>query len=191
MIIVVLGPDGVGKTTIATEFAQSYGYTYIYGGSRNPATFILKYRQKKAQKKLQKAQTGFTQQRVKKSFKSQVMRYLSLFLLLYDGWIKLKKLKKSYQNIIIDRSVIDIFVQNDEMWNLPNRDFIVKLFQGYFHKIVLLVASPQEIYKRKAELSIEEIQKQLERYKYIVTLLDGKIIHNDNKNRTIEVIRNG
>lgn len=163
-IILVLGPDGSGKTTIAKELEKQTEYKYYYGGSRNPATSFLKSRQKK-----EKKEYPLIIRKIRKT--------LSVLLLIYDGIIKLNSLNQKY---ILDRSIVDVFVQN----NLPL--FLLKLFK--FDQVFLLNAPPDIIYQRKQELSKEQIQKQMEKYIKVTKILNGQIINNIDINKTISQI---
>lgn len=185
MIIILLGPDGVGKTTIAELLAKELNYTYYYGGARNPESWLLKMRQKKVSNSqnnnlsedIIKEQCHRSSRKL--SFYSKIRKYLSMFLLIYDGYLKLKKLKNSKENYILDRSVIDVFVQNDFMWKWSFKNRILTYLLKDVNTVHLLYADPIVIHERKQELSIPEIKIQLDKFKYIMSLLKkGKCIDN-------------
>jgi len=193
MIILILGPDGVGKTTVSQELANRLNFEYYYGGARNPATWILKLRQKRAKEKINKTgniknNDSFTKPTLLKRVKSKTMRYLSLFLLVFDGIVKLKQLKKQNRDFILDRSVFDVFIQNDEMWQMSPRNFLIKFFKRFIDRAILLEVEPKKVFERKQELTVEEISKQYERYRTIIELVDGKIVENYDFEKTVESI---
>jgi len=186
MIIILLGPDGVGKTTIAQALAKKLNYNYFYGGARNPESWLLKRRQRKASSKqnnnLSSEQIGKKQKKrssKKISLYSKIRKQLSMFLLIYDGYLKLKKLKSCKENYILDRSVIDVFVQNDFMWEWPLKNRLLKYLLKDIDEVHLLYVDPLLIYERKQELPVSEIGLQLDKFKDIVSLLKkGKCIDN-------------
>lgn len=195
MIILFLGPDGVGKTTIANAVAKQLNYEYYYGGARNPATWLLKMRQKELgtmeAKKKHESLNAPIKKESKITFTQKLKKYLSLALLIYDGYVKLNKLSKSKKNYVLDRSVIDVFVQNEEMWNMPFRKTLIRVLTKNISNIFLLYVEPKIVFERKQELSIDEITIQLNKFKEIVELKGGQIVDNSNSiDKTLKSIIN-
>ena len=90
-----------------------------------------------------------------------------------------EELKSCKENYILDRSVIDVFVQNDFMWEWPLKNRLLKYLLKDIDEVHLLYVDPLIIYERKQELPVSEIGLQLDKFKDIVSLLKkGKCIDN-------------
>ena len=162
MIILLLGPDGVGKTTVGKKLAERNGWSYVYGGARNPSTKLLKMRQKKAEKTTSVKKWPFLRKKI------------SILLLIVDGLMKIQKLKASSEMCVMDRSVIDVFVQNE--MKVPC--FIAKILRKNV-VACFLEAKPKVIFLRKQELDLEEIDRQLKAYGVARSQFPGFVVSAD------------
>jgi thymidylate kinase len=161
--ITLLGPDGSGKTTIAQELIKAFKNTtvdseYIYLGSKNQ-TLSNKVKNKlRINKNTEKPKTGRTVARDIIAVLYHLIRYcLTYFKKVYP-------LQTRRTIVIGDRYYFDLF--SSSWYSIPGlvkKVFIKSMINP--NKTFLLVNEPENIYERKQERTVQEIESQIKRYR--------------------------
>ena len=172
--IVVLGPDGCGKTTIAKHVGQAWQQTvppgkepeYIHGDFNNlPRLRGIRRLWAKMRGRPLPPEPDYT----KKHAGAEVVPHSLLKSLLYLGYYfwgyvlghaKVQRIKAQDRILIADRYFYDYFFQRGNM-RLPH--WLLRFLTWFIPKpdlTVVLNADTEAIYARKQELTVEEIDRQ-------------------------------
>ncbi len=163
IIIAVIGPDGVGKTTICQKITESMKNIYfskVYKYHSHPGFFPELGRIYQALFKKSISENNLSQEKRIGFFRAILhLFYYGLENFLTWPWIFWLKTKRSL--IIFDRYFYDFIAVN------ANSKFPLWLF-WQIAKVIprpdlifVIEARTEEIYKRKKELSLEEIKRRL------------------------------
>lgn len=143
MIIIILGPDGSGKTTLAKKLSSEIAeLNYIYFGS-NPDQRIYKY----FSNFIKRNRTGFFY---------TLLKYIVIYI---NDFSTLNKSKGSHY--IADRSPIDNLIFS-KLKNSKLRYWYHYLAHKTLPKpqlVIQLTGDSSVLYNRKKEISIESINK--------------------------------
>jgi thymidylate kinase len=186
--IVFLGPDGVGKSSVINEFSSVLEVLclkpkYIH---LRPNIF---WRRSRPISTDSNPHIAKPYGKLLSVLKLLVLAPDYLFLYCYDYYHRLRN-----NCLVFDRYYYDILVDplrfryGGPKWIL---DVLVKLFWRP-SLVVVLKATPTNIYNRKAELSIDEIARQLTEYEKLVSLngLNVTIVSADgNIDSTVTVVK--
>ena len=174
LFIVVLGPDGCGKTTIAKHVGQAWQQTvppgkepeYIHGDFNNlPRLRGIRRLWAKMRGRPLPPEPDYT----KKHAGAEVVPHSLLKSLLYLGYYfwgyvlghaKVQRIKAQDRILIADRYFYDYFFQRGNM-RLPH--WLLRFLTWFIPKpdlTVVLNADTEAIYARKQELTVEEIDRQ-------------------------------
>lgn len=184
-MIVILGPDGVGKSTVAEKVANSlsaaFSGTHVF--HLRPMMIPSLSRFKRDRSNQNTVNTVSVDDR-------KPTLLLSLIRVLYYGfdyvfgyWIKIRPLLAKGSLIVFDRYFFDYYVdKKQKAVDLPENVLcrIFSVFPGP-ERVFVLQASPQDIHKRRADLSLAEIEHQnygymnlMRRYK-TVSAIDASV----------------
>jgi len=175
IFIVLLGPDGSGKTTLAKAAMQTLGKDVFRGTHYIHGRFGLiprlgKFRRKKGRHK--SGDNGFHKPHSRLRAIGYILYYIVDYAIAkpYLFWLRLKG-----KFVVADRYYYDYLLQ--PQWSrLP-----VEVFWFLYplvpkpDLVVCLECPPQTIYDRKPELSIQEISRQQERSREIRQRLPNAI----------------
>lgn len=166
MLVTILGPDGTGKTTLATKLAEEIKeLSYVYfGGSKESR----KYR--------------FYAEFIKSDLNNIFLKIIRKALRVLNDFDVYYQAKK--QHIISDRCPIDHYI----ITKIQGRKiryyyYLLLLISPKPDFVILLNGDAETIYKRKEELSVSEIQKYL---KYYLSYINKNKI----KYCTIDTVKN-
>lgn len=183
--IILMGPDGAGKTTIGSillesSIANEYYEKKIYGHTNfkiiPPLQFFLKKFKKKSNN------VKYVARDVKKLSLFRAIIYPLYYLfdyLLGHLWLYKRKTNGG-AFIIFDRYFDEYYIQKT-FNNLPR--FFLKILELFIPKptyYFLISDKPESIYKRKQELSLEQIREQVKDYtELIYSKKNGYVIKNN------------
>lgn len=173
-----LGPDGSGKTTIIDLLMSQNYFRHTY------------YFHLKPIKKDNGISIPIDDPHASPVY-SKVLSYIKLLYFIYQynmGWMtNILKLKIKSSLIIFDRYYDDVLVDN-KRYRYGGSLSMVKFIRNFIPKpdiYFILTTEPSIIYKRKQEVSFDELERQVESYR---TLADGKRYFNIDVNRKPEEI---
>lgn len=156
MLITLVGPDGTGKTTLATKVAEHFeNITYLYFGS-NVDNRNYKYFEKF----------------IKKNRPGKFLTALK-YLFIFMNDVHYLRLAKEI-HVISDRCPIDKYVAT-KIHNKKYRHFYHKLILKFLPEpdlIILLEGDLETIYLRKKEISIDVISKMITYYREYINKHD-------------------
>jgi thymidylate kinase len=176
VFVVFLGPDGSGKSTIAEGVlnAGCDGYRRTTHFHWRPELLPRPGRKRvvsddspDAPIPAMESKYGFTMSLLRFSY------YYLDFILGY--WVKLFPKKVASSLIIGERYYYDILV-HPERYGFKLPKWLYQVLMPFVPKpdlTILLSNKPEEIAKRKSELTIEEISRQLKEYRSILNKIDG------------------
>ena len=162
LMIVLLGTDGSGKTTIINELPQYFikknidmEISYYHW---RPGYFIKK-------------KTNIEGSRVEnphaKPAYGKIKSYIKFMIINLDyllGYLfKVKKEINDGKLVIFDRYYYDYYLDKLR-YRLSLEDKVIKLFQFMIPKpdiTFLLIGTPETLYERKKEVSMDEIRRQI------------------------------
>ena len=202
--LVILGPDGVGKSTIIKGIKKHHKKTKIfsgiYHGHLRPRLLPdLSYFFKKSRSEFDIACSSLEKCDLKQEvpgIASSFIRFCYYFVDLSFGYLFTVYPRLLQGKLVIfDRYYYDYFVDSYQRkiglpWN------ILKIVSKVIPKpdlVVLLTAAPQTIIERKQEMHhIEEIERQLTKYKELADIIPQfTIIENIEKyNTVLSIFRN-
>ena len=148
MLITILGPDGTGKTTLATALSEKIDrLEYFYFGGSNESR---RYR--------------FFESFIKSDLKNFLLRIIRKVLRILNDYDVFYI--STQKNIISDRCPIDNYI----ITKIQNRKiryyyYIVLLLSPNPDFVILLNGDAETIFKRKEELSVSDIRKYINFYK--------------------------
>jgi len=157
MLITILGPDGTGKTTLAKELAdKTDGLDYVYFGGSNESR---RYR--------------IFERFIKSDLNNIFLRIIRKVLRVINDLYVFQMAKKS--NIISDRCPIDNYIITKiQGRKIRHYYYLILLFSPNPDLVILLNGDAEIIFKRKEELSVNEIRKYI---KYYQEYLNNKQIN--------------
>lgn len=182
--IVLLGPDGAGKTTLGnilfkSEFANDFFEKKFY----NHTNFKLIPPLNKYFSFLKKSKKKYVPRNLKKLslFKAMIYPIYYFFdYLMGHFWLYIKKTRGG-SFVIFDRYFDEYFIQ--KTYDRVPRRFL-KFIQFFIPKptiYFLITSSSTEIHKRKKEMTLQEIDDQLIRFKKLIkNKKNGYYINNIN-----------
>ena len=157
MLVTILGPDGTGKTTLARTLAEKIdGLGYMYFGGSNESR---KYR--------------FFEGFIKSDLSNIFLRVIRKALRVINDFDVYYQAKKNH--IISDRCPIDNYI----ITKIQDRKiryyyYLILLLSPNPDFVILLNGNAEIIYKRKEELSVNDIRKYI---KYYQEYLNNKQIN--------------
>jgi len=177
--IAFLGPDGSGKSTIINELKKR----------QLPFRRIDYFHLKPLKRRNNDVQ--IVEEPHKYPPYSKIKSFVKLVYFVYQyniGWIKnILPLKIRSSLVIFDRYYDDILADK-KRYRISLGDFWIKFFRNFIPKpdlYFVLVTEPEIIYKRKQEVSFEELKDQIQKYEQLV---DNKKYIKIDVNRTPEEI---
>jgi len=147
MIVTILGPDGSGKTTLATELAKEVNsISYVYFGGSNESR---KYR--------------YFEEFIKSDLSNIFLRIFRKILRVINDFDVYSQSKKNH--VISDRCPIDNYIITKVQGRkIRHYYYFILLISPSPDFVILLNGDAEIIYKRKEELSVSEIQKYVQYY---------------------------
>ena len=191
-VICLLGPDGVGKTTVLEKLKETSADLFI----KDSEKVVIRHFRPNILPNIKKLLSGKSYDESTERFTephraNQVGMLSSLVRMLYYwldyiiGWQKIKKECVNGNIILYDRYIYDFYVDpRRSRIKLPDR--IRMLFvkcTPHPDLVFALTAKPSTILDRKAELSEEEILRQIQEYKRLaqkfknITLVNAEQSH--------------
>ncbi len=173
IFVVLLGPDGSGKSTIASHVLSNIG-----GGFRRvrhfhwrPGLLPRLGRPRAARHETGQAQSEAPSLKYKYGTLISLLRYGYYLLDFVIGGVLIAFLKRQTAVILAERYYYDYFVHPARYaFRLP--DWLFRLGLSVVPKpdlVVLLDNDPEVIWRRKKELPIEEVRRQIAQYRRIVS----------------------
>lgn len=188
-VIALLGPDGVGKTTILDQLYVKCQDVFLRDEEN---VEILHFRpnmlpnlKKLLSKNYDESKEDFQNpHRAKPAGKlSSFMRLLYYWLDYMVGWRTIKKKCVNGKLILFDRYSYDFFIDPlRARISLPQG--VIRLFMAHVPApdlVFVLTAEPEVIYNRKQELPIEEIARQVSTYKSLASVNERFELINANR----------
>ena len=174
--ICFLGPDGVGKGTVISILIRRHNAQY----------FHLKPRKKRGPttENHHTAPHSLPQYSRLKTLVKLIYLFLEYQVFWYINCIMLRDKERF---CIFDRYIDDILV-DPKRFRLKGNTLIRKIVVKYLPKpdiYFILNASAQEIYRRKHELNLKEIERQIKEYNLMI---DGRRYIKINAERPVEEI---
>jgi len=171
LFVVLLGPDGAGKTSLSDRLADRLGQLLFKGTSRYHMQFNMIPKLSNVLYKLFRFQTeqiDFTRKHSGSSIAPHLPWRSFLYVCYYSldflfGRLRLRKEKGLGCLILFDRYFYDFYFQRCNR-RLSTR--ILDVFRYMVPKpdlVLLLESDPETIYARKDELELDEIRIQLDR----------------------------
>lgn len=166
IMIAFEGTDGSGKSTIINSLPKVIETIF-------PNDYIDYYHWRpgfiKKKKQVVKGEAiAFTEPHAKKPY-GRLMSFSKFMFFNLDYilgyWFKVRKQLSAGHLVIFDRYYYDYYVDKIR-YRLSISDYTLDLFQCIIPKpsiTFLLVGDPKTLYERKQEISVEEIQKQIDR----------------------------
>ena len=162
LMIVLLGTDGSGKTTIINELPQYFikknidmEISYYHW---RPGYFI---------KKKSNIEGSLVENPHAKPAYGKIKSYIKFMIINLDyllGYLfKVKKEINDGKLVIFDRYYYDYYLDKLR-YRLSLEDKVIKLFQFMIPKpdiTFLLIGTPETLYERKKEVSMDEIRRQI------------------------------
>lgn len=178
LVISFLSPDGGGKSTLAGELAQAIGWAFDGRIQRlhwRPGLLPFPHRllKPKEWKEPEPAKTdphGGPDQSGLLSL-CRFFYYTADYLLGFIPKILWPKIR--FNLVILDRYYYDFLIDR-RRFNLNIPEFLPRLFLPLIPKpdmVFLLTGDPEEIYNRKKELRLEEIERQISEMKILARKL--------------------
>lgn len=174
MFIVLLSPDGGGKTSVSRgilhELRKSFRRTrYLYWrpGILPELRDLLKFRFKTVEGRTNPDPHGRKDQGRFVSY----IRFLYYTLDFLMGYFKIRFLKTITTLVVMDRYYYDFLIDKKRYgFNIP--DYLPKMIFKIIPKpdiVIYLDNEPEELYARKKELPLEEIKRQIEKFRELVS----------------------
>lgn len=147
MLVTILGPDGTGKTTLAKALAdKTDGLDYVYFGGSNESR---KYR--------------IFERFIKSELNNIFLRVVRKVLRVINDFDIYYQAKKNH--IISDRCPIDNYIITKiQDRKIRHYYYVILLFSPNPDLVILLNGDAEIIFKRKEELSVNEIRKYIKCY---------------------------
>lgn len=194
LFVAVIGPDGSGKTTLCNVLAEWWKTQFhfsqaihVHGGFRVlPPLKILRRAWAKLTGKPMKPDVDFTQRHSGSSVRPhsliRSLAYLCYYLWDYVlGHLIVFRHKGKNRLVIADRYFYDYFLH---LANSRLPAWLIRYANWFIPKpdlVVLLDADPEEIYRRKDELTVQEITRQQDAMREISRWLPNCIWINTGK----------
>ena len=198
--VVLIGPDGSGKTTLAKKlinevkektccFTSSYYLHGRFGIIPNLATLMGKEKEETNVMKFGVEQTQDLEPHSVLRIVIYMMYYSIDFTL---GYFKLLRMRFSHKIIVADRYFYDYFYQEHFKKYPKILYFLYMKMLPAPDLVIFLKADAEAIYARKPELSIERINTQQENIQKLLTDIDNSVIIDSSKEleQTYNEIRN-
>lgn len=174
--VVLLGPDGSGKTTIANLVIERISGSF-HGDNLQywrpyflPAMGRLKFWNPSKDTKNNPDPHGHSKQNPVKSL-IRFFYYLVDYIIGYPFKVYIPKVRKKI--IIFDRYYYDYLVDlHRYRFNIPN--WLPKLFLRFIPSpdlTIYLDAEPEELIKRKQELSLSELDRQVKQFRKVFPII--------------------
>ena len=174
IFVVILGPDGSGKTTISNTLSTNWKFTvppgkepaYIHGDFKVlPRLRILRELWARCRKREISPEPNYTKRHAGAEAIPHSLRKSICYLAYYYwgylfGHLKVNSILGKDHLIVADRYFYDYFFQRGNM-HLPHK--LLRVLSWFIPRpnlVVVLEADPQAIYDRKPELTIQEIERQ-------------------------------
>lgn len=188
--VAIVGPDGVGKSTLGKTMAKNPGVSYRYFGNQGtllPTTKLIhkiwKSKQGKPVSSPVTKKDGGERKRSKpkrRSWKNRLKDVSTRPLLQWHhaaemGARYLSEVTDSKHDVVIfDRYVYDMCIDHLQDISEPSwRRALTKLYLDYFPTpdlLVMLVADPDLIYQRKQEKTPAQLRAYMDAYRELVCL---------------------
>lgn len=186
MLVIILSPDGGGKTSVARGVLETLRksfrrtrYIYWRPGLLPEIRDLIKLRFRKTDVRTNPNPHG---NRKRGRFSSYIrFIYYSLDFLL--GYLKIRFLKTITTLVVMDRYYYDFLVDKKRYgFNIP--DWLPRLMLKHIPKpdlTIYLDNEPEELHKRKNELPIEELTRQIEKFRELVSEMPNAYTVNTRK----------
>ena len=178
IFVVLMGPDGSGKSTIAEMVLRSAG-----NGFRKTVHFhwrpgLLPRPKKAPERETSDEVVDAPSLKSKYGHTMSLVRFLYYYIdFLVGYWVKIYPAKVRTSLIIGERYYYDILVHPERYgFDLPG--WLYRLLQTFVPKpdvTIFLSNEPEIIVRRKAELPIEEVTRQIAAYRALIDRLPGGI----------------
>ena len=165
--VVLLGPDGAGKSSIAEAVHSSIctpRKKVVYLGVRKTPRLLKVFARKSS--KASTSESGGERPSTKLTVRGRVFLRTLFYLIwfLYSYYRLIFPLLVSGYVVIGDRYFHDILILKDVQLSDVWVKFFLKVMPSP-SATVLLISSPTDIFERKPELEIDEIDRQMSAYK--------------------------
>lgn len=180
-LIVVLGPDGVGKSALITELVNqmeslSLKTKQVYFGIRGallPTKRLMRYLRERKREKVQHSsrisENAHTRAQKKWSYFWGNMHNYADQLLRY--WVYVRPALARRRVVFTDRYIYDAVTGPIPIKLYPVMMALLKYLVPRPDLTIVLYDTPENIYARKQELSLEEIKRQQHCYKKLAQIV--------------------
>lgn len=187
LFVVLLGVDGSGKTTIATQLKKEYAIAFRRIKHYHSRVRILNdiSQIKKGAKPIDVSNPHSKKKQAGKIVSVLKFAYYYLDFLIGDFIITVAKIKSSF--VLIERYYYDYFIDKVR-YNLNLSNAFLKLFSHLILKpdvIFILTGDSDELLKRKNEITLNEIDEQKKRMKELFEN-HSKAVFIDTTKNTVE-----
>jgi thymidylate kinase len=181
--VVMIGPDGVGKSTLSRRLQQGIGELVFHGTEVFHGHFGLLPRLRDVARSATGAALREADFTAKHSGSDQIPHspWRTLFYLAYYTWdfclgrLRVFRLRGNSRLVLFDRYFYDYYYQRASSrtpWA------VLDAFRAFVPQpdvVLLLRAAPSAIYARKPELNEEEIRRQLEMAERLATRIADRV----------------
>ena len=178
LFVVFLGPDGAGKSTIATTTLQSISHGFRRTKHFHWRPGLLPRPRKKNGKSRDNDDSDLPSLKSKYGPGMSLVRFLYYYVDFVIGyWVKIYPVKIATGLIFGERYYFDILV-HPERYGFDLPVWFLRGLMVFVPKpdlTILLGCDPEVIVERKAELPIDEVDRQLTAYRQLVAHIPGGI----------------